>query len=49
MVSKPESIFFVTRKMVFLVKKSLSIAKTLASGIETMVCVMHTIFTTTET
>ena len=49
MVTKPETIFFVTRKMVFLVKKIFSFAKTRVSGIETMVSVMHTIFTTTVT
>jgi hypothetical protein len=47
MVRKPESIFFAARKMIFVVEKSLSVARTLASGIETMVCVMHTIIATT--
>ena len=49
MVTKPESIFFVTRRMVFLVEKIFSSANTLTSGIETMVWVMHTIVATTET
>jgi hypothetical protein len=49
MVSKPETIFWVPRKMVSLVKKIFWFAKTIVSGIESMVLVTHTIFTATGT
>jgi hypothetical protein len=49
LVAKPESIFFVALKIVFLVKKGFLVAKTLVSGIETRVWVMHTIVATPET
>jgi len=49
MVSKPETVFLVTGKMVSLVKKIFSITKTMVYRIETMVRVMNTIFTTRET
>ena len=35
--------------MVFLTKKIFSFAKVMVSGIESMLCVMQTVFTTTET
>jgi len=49
MVPKPEKIFLVARKMVSLVKEIFSFTKAMVSGIETTLCVMVPMFTTTET
>ena len=42
MVSKPETIFFATGKMVFPIKKILSFKRTMVSGTETRVSVKNT-------
>jgi len=48
-VGKPETIFWLTRKMVPAERKIFSYAKTMVSGIEIMFCMVHIIFTTTGT
>ena len=47
MVAKPQTVFWVTRKMVFAFRKIFFFEKTMLCGIENMVCVMQTVFTTT--
>jgi len=42
------AMLFASQTMVSKAEKILSFVKTAVSGIETMVCVRHTIFTTTE-
>ena len=49
MVAEPQTIFWGARKMVPAVRNIFSFEKTMVSGIETMVCMMQTIFTTTGT
>ena len=49
MVAKPQTVFWVTRKMVFAFRKIFFFEKTIVSGIENIVCVMQTVFTTTST
>jgi len=49
MVETPETIFWVTRKMVSAFKKIFSFAQTMVCGIEKIVYVIHTFFTATLT
>ena len=49
MVAKPQTIFWLIRKMVSLIKKAFCFAKIMVSGIENMVWVIQTVFTRTWT
>ena len=49
MVAKPQTIFWLIRKMVSLINQIFCFAKNMVSGIENMVCVIQTVFTTTWT
>ena len=49
MVAKPQTVFWVTRKMVFAFRKIFSFEKNMVCRIVKMVCVMQNVFTTTRT